>query len=194
MIDIKNLSLSYEGERVIEQFSLHVDKGEKIALMGPSGCGKTSLLEAIAGLLKPDKGTVSVNGRISCVFQEPRLLPWLSALKNVNVVLSDSAATEDEAAKWLEAVGLYEDAHKLPSQLSGGMQQRVNIARALAYGGDVLLLDEPMKGMDAETAEAVAELIKSSAKDKTLILVTHDEEEARAFADRIYHYENKSFR
>ena len=194
MIDIKNLSLSYEGERVIEQFSLHVDKGEKIALMGPSGCGKTSLLEAVAGLLKPEKGTVRVNGTVSCVFQEPRLLPWLSALKNVNVVLSDSAATEGEAAKWLEAVGLYEDAHKLPSQLSGGMQQRVNIARALAYGGDVLLLDEPMKGMDSETAEAVAKLIKASAEDKTLILVTHDEEEASFFADKIYHYENKAFR
>ena len=194
MIDIKNLSLSYEGERVIEQFSLHVDKGEKIALMGPSGCGKTSLLEAVAGLLKPEKGTVRVNGTVSCVFQEPRLLPWLSALKNVNVVLSDSAATEGEAAKWLEAVGLYEDAHKLPSQLSGGMQQRVNIARALAYGGDVLLLDEPMKGMDSETAEAVAKLIKASAEDKTLILVTHDEEEAKFFADKIYHYENKVFR
>jgi len=194
MIDIKNLSLSYEGERVVEQFSLHVAKGEQIALMGPSGCGKTSLLEAIAGLLKPQKGIVKVNGTISCVFQEPRLLPWLSALKNVNVVLSDSAATENEAAKWLEAVGLYEDAHKLPSQLSGGMQQRVNIARALAYGGDVLLLDEPMKGMDPETAETVAELIKTSAKDKTLILVTHDETEAKFYADRIYHYENKSFR
>lgn len=194
MIEIKNLSLRFEGERVVENFSLKVGKGEKIALMGPSGCGKTSLLLAIAGLLKPENGSVKLKGKASCVFQEPRLLPWLSALKNVNAVLSDSPTTEGEAKKWLNAVGLGEDAHKLPAELSGGMQQRVNIARALAYGGDILLVDEPMKGMDPDTAKAVAKLIKDSAKNKTLILVTHDEEEAKFFADKIYHYENKAFR
>lgn len=193
MIEIKNLSLSYEGEEVIRNFSLHVKKGEKIALMGPSGCGKTSLLRCVSGLVRPDKGSVSCRGQISCVFQEPRLLPWLSAVKNINAVLSDSPATEPEALKWLKAVGLGEDAHKLPSQLSGGMQQRLNIARALAYGGDILLLDEPMKGMDSETARSVARLIRDSSRDKTVILVTHDEEEAGVFADRIYRYENKSF-
>jgi len=194
MIEIKNLSLRFEGERVVENYSLNVGKGEKIALMGPSGCGKTSLLLAIAGLLKPENGSVKLKGKASCVFQEPRLLPWLSALKNVNAVLSDSPATEDEAKKWLNAVGLGEDAHKLPAELSGGMQQRVNIARALAYGGDILLVDEPMKGMDPDTAKAVAKLIKDSAKNKTLILVTHDEEEAKFFADKIYRYENRVFR
>ena len=193
MIDCKNLSLSYEGERVIEGFSFHVEKGEKIALMGPSGCGKTSLLNAIAGLLKPEKGKVSVSGRISCVFQEPRLLPWLSALDNINAVLSDSSATTPEARKWLEAVGLGDAAEKRPTELSGGMQQRLSIARALAYGGDILLLDEPLKGMDADTEAAVMELILRESADKTLVLVTHDEAEAAAFADRVYVYRDKGF-
>ncbi len=193
MIEIKNLSLSYEGEQVIENFSLTIEKGEKIALMGPSGCGKTSLINAIVGLLKPENGEVKCTGLISCVFQEPRLLPWLSALKNINVVLSDNVSTEPQAQKWLEAVGLGEDSHKLPRELSGGMQQRVSIARALAYGGDILLLDEPMKGMDADTADSVSRLIRESAKDKTVILVTHDEDEARAFADKVYVYRDKGF-
>ncbi|MBR5490106.1 MAG: ABC transporter ATP-binding protein [Oscillospiraceae bacterium] len=193
MINIKDFSLSFGQEKIIDSFSLHLDKGEKIALMGPSGCGKTSLLRAIAGLIKPQEGSISLGGTVSCIFQEPRLLPWLSAAENVNAVLSDSIATMAEAQKWLEAVGLGDSGDKLPSQLSGGMQQRVSIARALAYGGDILLLDEPMKAMDADTADAVAKLIMEHAKDKTLIIVTHDEAEAKAFADKIYLYGNKSF-
>ena len=184
MIDVKNLSLGYGGERVIDAFSLHVECGGRIALMGLSGCVKTSLMHAMAVLIKPEKGSVKVSGRVSCVFQEPRLLPWLSALENVNVVLSDSPATLPEAQKWLEAVGLSEAADKRPGELSGGMQQRLSIARALAYGGDVLLLDEPLKGMDAETEDMIKSLILRKSEGKTLVLVTHDESEARAFADR----------
>lgn len=193
MIEIKNLSLSYEGEQVIDSFSLHVEKGSRIAIMGPSGCGKTSLLKAVAGIVKPERGSAKVHGRISCVFQEPRLLPWLSALENINVVLSDSAATLPVARKWLDAVGLSEAADKRPGELSGGMQQRLSIARALAYGGDVLLLDEPLKGMDAETENMVKSLILRESEGKTLVLVTHDEAEAMAFADRVYVYRNKGF-
>lgn len=193
MIEIKNLSLSYDGERVIENLSLSLEKGERIVLMGPSGCGKSSLLTAIAGLVPPENGSVKTEGRISFVFQEPRLLPWLSALENINSVLSDSPASLPEAQKWLDAVGLGSDAAKLPGELSGGMQQRVSIARALAYGGDILLLDEPSKGMDAETKAAVWELILSAAEGKTSILVTHDEEEAASFGGKIYHYSSKRF-
>lgn len=193
MIEIKNLSLRYDGEAVIENFSLTLEKGEKIVLMGPSGCGKSSLLSAIAGLIAPEKGSIKTDGRISFVFQEPRLLPWLSALENINAVLLDSSASLAEAEKWLSAVGLGADGEKLPSELSGGMQQRVAIARALAYSGDILLLDEPSKGMDADTKAAVWELIRSSAEGRTSILVTHDEEEARSFGGRIYRYENKTF-
>jgi len=193
MIDSKNISIVYDTQTVIDDFSLHVEKGSRIALMGPSGCGKTSLLKAVAGLLKPERGSVRVHGRVSCVFQEPRLLPWLNALDNINAVLSDSPATLPKARKWLEAVGLGDAAEKLPAELSGGMQQRLSIARALAYGGDVLLLDEPLKGMDTETEDAVKSLILREVEGKTLVLVTHDEAEAMAFADRVYVYRDKSF-
>jgi len=193
MIDIRSLSLSYGGQCVLENLDMHILPGEKIAIMGPSGCGKTSLMKIIAGLLKPDSGSVSVGGRISCIFQEPRLLPWLSALDNINVVLSDSSDTLAEAKKWLEAVGLGESAHKRPAELSGGMQQRLSIARALAYDCDILLADEPLKGMDAQLRSSVAELIRSRSAGKTLVLITHDEDEARAFADRIFVYRDKKF-
>ena len=193
MIKIKNLSLAYGSERVIENFSLSIEKGERIVLMGPSGCGKSSLLSAIAGLLSPEKGSIKTEGRISFVFQEPRLLPWLSAIENINVVLSDSSASLADAQKWLASVGLGVDCDKLPSELSGGMQQRLSIARALAYDGDILLLDEPSKGMDAETKAAVWEKLLRAAEGKTSILVTHDEEEAEAFGGKIYRYCGKSF-
>lgn len=193
MIGIRKVSISYGGESVLKNVSFPIAKGEHIAIMGPSGCGKTSLMKAIAGLLQPEKGSVSLGGKVSCVFQEPRLLPWLTALENINVVLSDSAATLPEAQKWLEAVELGDSADKLPFELSGGMQQRVNIARALAYSGDILLLDEPLKGMDAELRERVAELIRGEYEGKSLVIITHDEAEARAFADKIYVYRDKNF-
>ncbi len=193
MIEIKNLSLAYGSERVIEDFSLRLEKGEKIVLMGPSGCGKSSLLSAIAGLIAPEKGSIMTEGRISFVFQEPRLLPWLSALENINAVLADNSASLGEAEKWLETVGLGSDGDKFPPELSGGMQQRVSIARALAYNGDILLLDEPSKGMDAETKAAVWEQILSAAEGRTSILVTHDEEDARSFGGQVYYYKDKSF-
>ncbi len=193
MIEIKNLSLAYGSERVIEDFSLCLEKGERIVLMGPSGCGKSSLLSAVAGLLSPEKGSIKTEGRISFVFQEPRLLPWLSAIENINVVLSDSASSLAEAQRWLEAVGLGSDGDKVPAELSGGMQQRLSIARALAYDGEILLLDEPLKGMDAETKTLVWEKLLAAAEGKTSILITHDEDEATSFGGRIYRYSNKSF-
>ncbi len=193
MIDIRSLSLSYGGEAVLENLSLHILPGEKVAIMGPSGCGKTSLMKAIAGLLRPDSGSVTIGGRLSCVFQEPRLLPWLSALDNINVVLSDSPETLPLAKKWLELVELGGDGDKLPAELSGGMQQRLSIARALAYGGDILLLDEPLKGMDADLRGRIADLIRSQTVDKTLVLITHDRADAAAFADRVFVYRDKKF-
>lgn len=194
MIRMDGLTLSYGSQQVLKNCSLQVESGSHIALMGPSGCGKTSLINVIAGLLTPDSGSVTVDGKISYVFQEPALFPWLTAAENINVVLSDSPATQPLALQWLEAAGLSHCQDNYPHQLSGGQKQRIALCRALAYGGDLLLLDEPLKGLDEDTRRQMAQLICRESRDKTLLLVTHDLWEAQALCDRIYTYEEGTFR
>ena len=169
--------------------------GGHIALMGPSGCGKTTLLRVLAGLQAPDAGTVRVEpGRMACVFQEPRLLPWRTAAENVNAVLSDRAQTMPQALAWLERLELGDACDQYPAALSGGMQQRVAIARALAYDAPVLLLDEPFRGLDAALRARVTALIADAAKDKTLVLATHDAADAAALGCAVYAYADGAFR
>lgn len=194
MITIDGLTLSYGGQPVLKNCSLRVESGSRVALMGPSGCGKTSLINVIAGLLTPDAGTAAVQGKVSYVFQEPALFPWLTAAENINVVLSDSPTTLPRARELLDAVGLADCADKYPHQLSGGQKQRVAICRALAYGGDLLLLDEPLKGLDPETRRQVVSLILREWQDKTLLLVTHDLQEAQSLCHRVYNWQDGTFR
>ncbi len=194
MIELTNVCLRYGGQTVLSDQDLRIAPGERVALMGPSGCGKTSLLRLVAGLVKPTAGTLRVSAdRIAFLFQEPRLLPWLTAEENVNTVLSDRAATLPEARRWLEAVGLSPAAKKYPRELSGGMQQRLSLARALASGGSLLLLDEPLKGLDDETRADMLALLQTHTPGKTLLLATHDRTEAEALAHRRFLYHEKSF-
>ena len=194
MITIDRLTLSYGSQQVLKDCSLRVEAGSSVALMGPSGCGKTSLINVIAGLLTPDSGKVSVNGKVSYVFQEPALFPWLTAVDNINVVLSDGPETLPRAEQLLEAVGLSDCRDKYPHQLSGGQKQRIAICRALAYGGDILLLDEPLKGLDADTRDQVSALLLQEWTGKTLLLVTHDPSEAQSLCDRVYRWQEGTFR
>lgn len=189
MIELENVCLSYGGVRVLHDCSLKMSEGDSMALMGPSGCGKTSLLRVIAGLQRPDSGSVRVRGRISAVFQEPRLFPWMTAEENIRAVMNKGA----DAGFWLEAVGLEEAAGKYPEELSGGMQQRIAICRALAYGGDLLLMDEPLKGLDRELKDRIAALIKRESRGKTLLVATHDEAEAKSLAGGILRFQNGCF-
>lgn len=193
MIAIDRLNVAYGDASVLEDCSLRVTAGSRIALMGPSGCGKTTLINAIAGLAASDSGSIQVNGRVSYVFQEPALFPWLTAEENVNVVLSDKPDTLPQARRWLEEAGLADSLNKYPHQLSGGQKQRVAICRALAFGGDILLLDEPLKGLDPDTREQVANLILNTWKDKTLLLVTHDQWEAQTLCDTVLRYQDGRF-
>lgn len=194
MIRLDNVSLSYGDTEVLSGLTMDIPDGAHIALMGASGCGKSSVLNLIAGLVKPAGGAVSTGTeRIGYVFQEPRLLPWRTAVQNINAVLSDKTDTLPEAAAWLERMGLADAADKYPAQLSGGMRQRVSLARALASSGEVLLLDEPFSGLDEERRDEVIALIRRFAKDKTLVLATHDRTEAEALADRIYAYGDRTF-
>ena len=193
MIVIDGLNIAYGDAVVLKDSSLQVKSGSRIALMGPSGCGKTTLINAIAGLIAPDSGTIQVNGKVSYVFQEPALFPWLTAAENVNVVLSDKPESLPQARKWLEEAGLSDSLDKYPHQLSGGQKQRVAICRALAFGGEILLLDEPLKGLDPATRDRVAQLILRESRDKTLLLVTHDQWEAQQFCQTVLTYHNGQF-
>lgn len=189
MLELKNVCLSYGKLEVLKNISLRLARGERIALMGPSGCGKTSLLRVSAGLQKPYSGSVINSAeRTAMVFQEPRLLPWLSAEDNVKLTIPAGAKTSSHPVNWLEKLGIAEAAKKRPDELSGGMQQRVALARALAYEADLLLLDEPFKALDACTKENIIKTISGST-DAAIILVTHDAGEAAALGCRVIEFE-----
>ncbi len=203
MIETRDLTVTYDGRAVLRAVDLTVPDGGHVALMGPSGCGKTTLLRVLAGLRVPDGGTVRVPdggtvrvspGRMACVFQEPRLLPWRTAAENVNAVLSDRAQTMPQALAWLERLELSDARDQYPAALSGGMQQRVAIARALAYDAPVLLLDEPFRGLDAALRQRVTALVADAARAKTLVLATHDAADAAALGCAVYAYADGAFR
>ena len=194
MIEVHDLTVTYDGRDILHNVTLTVPDGAHIALMGPSGCGKTTLLRVLAGLRAPDGGSVRVSpGRIACVFQEPRLLPWRTATENVNAVLSDRAQTMPQARAWLERLELGEAAEQYPAALSGGMQQRVAIARALAYDAPVLLLDEPFRGLDAALRARVTACIAAETQGRTLVLATHDPADADALGCTVYAYAGGAF-
>ena len=199
----KRFSLRAEGElhhvQALERVSFTVRAGEIVALIGPSGCGKTTALRVAMGLDPANGGRVTVDGREvrgcghdrGMVFQHAELLPWLSALQNVMFGLEmkgmRGAELRDTAMKYLELVGLTDSHSRRPHQLSGGMKQRVGIARALAIDPKVLLMDEPFGALDAQTRESMqAELLEIHARTKkTILFVTHDLDEAVLISDRI---------
>ena len=190
-VALRGVSLRYGDAAAFSGLCLTLLPGERAAVMGPSGCGKTSLLRLIAGLEQPEAGTVSVGAaRLAVMFQEPRLLPWRSAAENVNLVLSDRPVTLPAARAWLERLGLdREAADKYPAELSGGMQQRVALARTLALGGDLLLLDEPFKALDEVLRLRVIDAVSEAAGDAAILLVTHDRAEAERLGCRIIEFD-----
>jgi len=153
-------------------------------LLGGSGCGKTSVLRLMAGLIEPDSGSVEIAGisRVSMVFQDDCLLPWADALQNVTLV---RPGNDENALELLRRLDLEDAADKRPDELSGGMRQRVSFARALHYGGDALLLDEPFKGLDPLSKEDAVTLIREHMAQKFTLFITHDVDEALALASRI---------
>lgn len=190
MLKIDKLSFSYGKEKILNDFSLELDGNGIYVIMGPSGCGKSTLFSLISGLLKPQSGEIKHDfERISYAFQEPRLIPHMTAAENVNFVLGGKKSTLGNAIRALESVGLGDDAEKYPSELSGGMQKRASLARAFAYEGDFLLLDEPFTGLDAETKDSIISLIKEIGKEKLVLMITHDSEEAEKCVADILHFD-----
>ena len=181
MIRLDHVYKGFNGNAVLEDRSLALPEKGFCAITGRSGRGKTTLLYLIAGLYKPDRGSIQRNGEtISMVFQEDRLLPWETAAQN-----ADIASTREIAAKLLTELGLGAELDKYPKELSGGMQRRVSIARALAAKADVYIMDEPFKGLDPETRSAVFGVIRRRTEDALLIMVTHDPTDAECADMRI---------
>ena len=186
---------------VLEDVNLSIEKGELVSIVGYSGAGKTTLVSLLAGLIKPDQGTVKVDGKIvtgpgperGVVFQNYSLLPWLSVLENVQLAVDQvfpkmsAAERRDRAMKFVEMVNLGPAAGKRPRELSGGMRQRVSVARALAIEPEVLLLDEPFGALDALTRGVLqGELQRISQESgKTMLLITNDVDEGILLSDRI---------
>lgn len=177
MIKIENLCFSYGEKQIFRDFSLDIPDNGKVCFFGESGFGKTTLLRLIAGLETPQSGKIVLpeNARFSAVFQEDRLLPFMSIADNCILVGSDRRTAE----RHLEALGIADAADSRPAALSGGMRRRAAIARALCAEFDILLLDEPFTGLDAENIFRAAEYISSLTADKTLLAVTHSPAEAR---------------
>ena len=183
---IRHLQKAYGAHLVFDGLDLDVARGERVAILGASGCGKSTLLRCIAGLERPDAGTIATSGEIGVVFQEPRLFPWLNVEQNVAFPARNDAERA-RVANVLALVGLVHAAKRLPKELSGGMAQRAALARALVRDPHLLLLDEPFAALDAlrriELRAAVREILEFTKA--SAILVTHDVEDALALADRV---------
>lgn len=190
-ITVTGLGQQFSGVQALDGVDLAVRRGEFVCLVGPSGCGKTTLLRILAGLTEPTQGTVHVAGKTAVVFQGQSLFPWLTAAENVAYGLrleGVPARTRNAAAmEQLRKVGLERFARAYPQTLSGGMQQRVNLARALAVDPDVLLMDEPFGSLDEQTRITMQEqlMVLWAGSRKTVVFVTHSVEEAVALADRV---------
>lgn len=180
MLKLDKISLNYEKNTVIDSLSYEFEDGKTTLIVGSSGVGKTSLLNIIATTLKPSDGKIfNTYEKISYVFQEPRLFEWLTALENVSIV-----SNKEKAKELLTLMGLQDSFDKYPQELSGGMKQRVSIARALAYEPDLILLDEPFKGLDEERRCEVAGIVFEKLKGTTAIIVSHDKDDVK-YADSI---------
>ncbi len=210
-IEIKDLTLEYTdangGFTALDGVNMAVEQGEFVCVIGPSGCGKSSLLSVLEGLNKPTRGEVLINGEEvtspgtdrGVVFQHYSLFPWLSATGNIVFAMKRSGISGKRkelsaiAHEYLDKVGLSDSYDKYPSQLSGGMKQRVAIARVLAANAEIFLMDEPFGAIDPKNRTELQELIAMLAAEekKTVLFVTHDIDEAILLADRIIYIDDK---
>jgi NitT/TauT family transport system ATP-binding protein len=187
---IEEASVSFGAVEVFRHLSLEISRGEFVAVVGPSGCGKTTLLNLFSGFLKPSLGSVMCSGRVRMVYQHDSLFPWQTAAQNIALGLRDlnsEAERERQLKEMLRLINLEEFAGHYPHQLSGGMRQRVELARALAGDTDILLLDEPFSSLDYLTRLRMRRELARMLEElpRTVVLVTHDIEEAAQLADRI---------
>ncbi|MCP4350021.1 MAG: ABC transporter ATP-binding protein [Desulfobacterales bacterium] len=204
-LTLSHLSKTYYSEKsedsvcVFEDIDLHVDKGQFLSIIGPSGCGKTTLLRIIAGLDQASKGRIFLDGheitgtdrRVGLVFQEFALFPWRTAVQNIEIGLEIAGIAKkerrDAAMEYIKAFGLDGFENKYPRELSGGMKQRVAIARTLITNPEVVLMDEPFGSLDSQTRNALQEFLLRVrlTRNDTVLFVTHNVDEAVYLSDRI---------
>lgn len=198
-LELDRVRLCYSGVPVIDGLSLHVRPGEILVLTGPSGCGKTTVLRALAGLLAPDAGRIladgaevtTTSGDRGVVFQDNALLPWRSVHSNITLALrlrgEPRATRAARADRWIAELGLAGFGDYLPKNLSGGMRQRVQLARGLAGAPRAVMMDEPFGALDTQTRVAMQRLLIDSwrAHPTTIVFVTHDVDEALTVGDRV---------
>lgn len=193
MIQFEQVGKKYNDLEVIKNLSFDINKNDVIGMLGPSGVGKSTILKMIAGMITPDSGRIiSRAKRIAYVFQEPRILPWKTALDNVAIPLLplgyNYKQAREKAVDCLERMGLHGYQGYFPAQLSGGMIQRVSLARAFAIEPDTLLLDEPFSALDVRLKDVLLNMIREQLKARsiTVIYVSHMPEEVVQIANRIF--------
>jgi NitT/TauT family transport system ATP-binding protein len=189
-IHLEGICRDFGAVAVLQSVSLTIREGEFVAVVGPSGCGKTTLLNILAGFDRPTSGRIERNGALRMVYQQDGLFPWRTAAQNIEMGLrhvADDASRSRQRDEMLALIGLEGFAEHYPHQLSGGMRQRVELARALAGQSDILLMDEPFSALDYITRlrmrHELARLLHE--RPRTVVLVTHDIEEAAQLADRV---------
>nr|WP_167371592.1 ABC transporter ATP-binding protein [Rhizobium tibeticum] len=199
MVSIDAVTMSFGSYVAVQDVNLTVADGEFLAIVGPTGCGKSTILNAIAGLLKPASGTVTIDSApvkgvqndIGYLFQQDALLPWKTSIENVELGLLfkgvSSAERRERSMNWLAKVGLKGFEHRYPHQLSGGQRKRVQMAQALISGPKVILMDEPFSALDIHTRHLMQnELLRLWQEERrAVVMITHDLEEAIALGDRV---------
>lgn len=173
-IQLNNLCKAYGDKVIFENYNRTINFNGTLLIQGKSGLGKTTLMRIIAGLEKADKGEIINSAeRISFMFQEDRLIPFVTVLKNLTAVCS-----EEKALKYLKLMGLENEKDNSPSALSGGMRRRVALARALCFDSELVIFDEPFKGLDEKLKGEICEIIKNESKNRDFIIISHDSEDA----------------
>lgn len=198
MIEFKNVGKSFNGHTVLKDISFCIHHGEAAGLLGRSGSGKSTILKLISGIMAPDEGKVHIGSlRVGYIFQEHRLIPWKRALDNVSFGLRASGHSvqeaRDTAMHYLERVGLSGFENHYPGQLSGGMCQRISIARAFAIKPDILLMDEPFSALDVALKEQLLHMTRdmlAHGDSMTMLYVSHSPEEVRWIADKVFMLNN----
>lgn len=182
---IRDINIKYSNKVIYDDFKIDIDDEKINCIVGPSGCGKTTLLNYIC------KDLINKNIKVSYVFQEDRLLPWKNVFDNLKLIIKskyDKEEINNKIDDILKSLDISETKFLYPNELSGGMKQKINIARALIYDFDVLILDEPFRSLDIKVKNKVVNLIRTINKDKkvTVILVSHNKDEVKALADSIF--------